>query len=71
MERTEETLMDSRQRAVRTAVTNVRVFDGRQLLPLGTVVIEGSRIGASGPLDTDPRHQGASCASPSSTSASV
>ena len=43
--------MDSRQRAVRTAVTNVRVFDGRQLLPLGTVVIEGSRIGASGVAD--------------------
>jgi imidazolonepropionase-like amidohydrolase len=51
MERTEETLMDSTQRAVRIAVTNVRVFDGRQLLPLGTVVIEGSRIGASGVAD--------------------
>ena len=43
--------MDSRQRAVRTAVTNVRVFDGRQLQPLGTVLIEGSRIGASGVAD--------------------
>lgn len=43
--------MDSTQRAVRIAVTNVRVFDGRQLLPLGTVVIEGSRIGASGVAD--------------------
>lgn len=32
----------------RTAVTNVRVFDGRQLLPPGTVVIEGALIG-SGP----------------------
>src|SRR5260370_29500691 len=30
----------------RSAVTNVRVFDGRQLLPLGTVVIEGDRIGS-------------------------
>ena len=30
----------------RTAVTNVRVFDGRQLLPPGTVVIEGGRIGS-------------------------
>jgi imidazolonepropionase-like amidohydrolase len=29
----------------RTAVTNVRVFDGRQLQPPGTVVIEGDRIG--------------------------
>jgi imidazolonepropionase-like amidohydrolase len=31
----------------RTAVTNVRVFDGRQLMPLGTVVIEGDRIGSA------------------------
>jgi imidazolonepropionase-like amidohydrolase len=30
----------------RTAVTNVRVFDGRQLMPPGTVVIEGDRIGS-------------------------
>jgi imidazolonepropionase-like amidohydrolase len=30
----------------RTAVTNVRVFDGRRLLPPGTVVIEGGRIGS-------------------------
>ena len=30
----------------RTAVTNVRVFDGRQLQPPGTVVIEGDRIGS-------------------------
>ncbi|HEY6479702.1 MAG TPA: amidohydrolase family protein [Streptosporangiaceae bacterium] len=30
----------------RTAVTNVRVFDGRQLLPPATVVIEGARIGS-------------------------
>jgi imidazolonepropionase-like amidohydrolase len=51
MERTEETLMDSTPRGVRTAVTNVRVFDGRQLLPLGTVVIEGSRIIFSGVAD--------------------
>jgi imidazolonepropionase-like amidohydrolase len=29
-------------------VTNVRVFDGRQLLPLGTVVIEAGRIGRDG-----------------------
>jgi imidazolonepropionase-like amidohydrolase len=36
--------MGSTERAPRTAVTNVRVFDGRQLLPLGTVVIEGDRI---------------------------
>jgi imidazolonepropionase-like amidohydrolase len=36
--------MGSTERARRTAVTNVRVFDGRQLLPLGTVVIEGDRI---------------------------
>ncbi len=35
----------------RTAVTNVRVFDGRQLQTLGTVVIEGSRIGAEGVAD--------------------
>ena len=40
--------MDSTQRGRRTAVTNVRVFDGRQLLPLETVVIEGSRIISSG-----------------------
>ena len=32
--------------APRTAVTNVRVFDGRRLRPPGTVVIEGGRIGA-------------------------
>jgi imidazolonepropionase-like amidohydrolase len=37
--------MGSTERARRTAVTNVRVFDGRQLLPLGTVVIEADRIG--------------------------
>jgi imidazolonepropionase-like amidohydrolase len=30
----------------RTAITNVRVFDGRQLQPPGTVVIEGDRIGS-------------------------
>ena len=30
----------------RTAVTNVRVFDGRRLLPPDTVVIEGDRIGS-------------------------
>ena len=30
----------------RTALTNVRVFDGRQLLPPGTVVIDGDRIGS-------------------------
>src|SRR5580658_5593923 len=51
MERTEETLMDSTQRGRRTAVTNVRVFDGRQLLPLDTVVIEGSRIISGGVAD--------------------
>ena len=41
--------MGSTERAAarpRTAVTNVRAFDGRQLLPLGTVVIEGTRIGS-------------------------
>ena len=30
----------------KTALTNVRVFDGRQLQPPGTVVIEGDRIGS-------------------------
>ena len=30
--------------APRAAVTNVRVFDGRRLLPLGTVVIEAGVI---------------------------
>jgi imidazolonepropionase-like amidohydrolase len=41
--------------ARRIAVTNVRVFDGRQLLPAGTVVIEGDRIGsdASGAESVD------------------
>ncbi|MDQ2812459.1 MAG: amidohydrolase family protein [Actinomycetota bacterium] len=41
--------------ARRIAVTNVRVFDGRQLLPPGTVVIEGARIGsdASGAESVD------------------
>jgi imidazolonepropionase-like amidohydrolase len=43
--------MGSAERPHRTAVTNVRVFDGRQLLSLGTVVIEGGRIGASGVAD--------------------
>lgn len=43
--------MGSAGRPHRTAVTNVRVFDGRQLLPLGTVVIEAGRIGASGVAD--------------------
>jgi imidazolonepropionase-like amidohydrolase len=36
----------SDQAGPRTAVTNVRVFDGRQLQPPGTVVIEGDRIGS-------------------------
>jgi imidazolonepropionase-like amidohydrolase len=31
---------------VKTALRNVRVFDGRQLLPPGTVVLDGDRIGA-------------------------
>jgi len=31
---------------MRTALRNVRVFDGRQLLPPGTVVLDGDRIGA-------------------------
>ena len=44
--------MGSTQRGRRTAVTNVLVFDGRQqLLPLGTVVIEGSRIISGGVAD--------------------
>src|ERR1035437_2452789 len=30
--------------AGKTALTNVRVFDGRQLLPPGTVMIEAGRI---------------------------
>ena len=33
--------------APRTAVTNVRVFDGRQLQPPDTVVIEAGRISAA------------------------
>ena len=37
--------------AGKTAVTNVRVFDGRRLRPPGTVVIEGDRIG-EGPTGT-------------------
>ena len=40
--------MGSAERSKRTAVTNVRVFDGRLLLPLGTVVIEAGRIGFAG-----------------------
>ncbi len=32
--------------AGKTALTNVRVFDGQQLRPPATVVIEGDRIGA-------------------------
>ena len=40
--------MGSGEQPHRTAVTNVRVFDGRQLLPLGTVVIEADRIGHDG-----------------------
>ena len=35
----------------KTAVTNVRVFDGQGLRPPGTVVIEGHRIG-EGPIGT-------------------
>jgi imidazolonepropionase-like amidohydrolase len=31
---------------MRTVLRNVRVFDGRQLLPPGTVVLDGGRIGA-------------------------
>jgi imidazolonepropionase-like amidohydrolase len=38
----------SEQTGPRTAITNVRVFDGRQLQPPGTVVIEGDRIGSDG-----------------------
>jgi imidazolonepropionase-like amidohydrolase len=34
------------------ALTNVRVFDGRQLLPPGTVVIDGARIG-TGPAGAE------------------
>ena len=30
---------------MKTALRNVRVFDGRQLLPLGTVILDGDRIG--------------------------
>ena len=41
--------MASAEPVARTAVTNVRVFDGRRLLAPGTVVIEGDRIGS------DPR----------------
>jgi len=37
----------------KTAVTNVRVFDGRGLRPPGTVLIEGDRIG-EGPAGTGP-----------------
>ncbi|MGD0066728.1 MAG: amidohydrolase family protein [Streptosporangiaceae bacterium] len=40
--------MGSAERPQRTAVTNVRVFDGRQLRPAGTVVIEADRIGFDG-----------------------
>jgi len=32
--------------AGKTAVTNVRVFGGRELRPPGTVVIDGDRIGS-------------------------
>ena len=39
--------------AGKTAVTNVRVFDGRGLRPPGTVLIEGNRIG-EGPTGTGP-----------------
>jgi hypothetical protein len=34
--------------APRTAVTNVRVFDGRRLRPPETVVIEAGRISVGG-----------------------
>ena len=37
--------MASTEPVARTAVTNVRVFDGRRLMDPGTVVIEGGRIG--------------------------
>ena len=37
--------MASTEPLARTAVTNVRVFDGRRLMDPGTVVIEGDRIG--------------------------
>ena len=40
---------------MKTALRNVRVFDGRQLLPPGTVVLDGDRIGsdASGATAVD------------------
>ncbi|MGH9421816.1 MAG: hypothetical protein ACRD3J_17700 [Thermoanaerobaculia bacterium] len=31
-----------------TAITNVRLFDGTKVIPLATVVIDGSRIVAAG-----------------------
>ena len=37
--------MASTEPVARTAVTNVRVFDGRRLMDPGTVMIEGGRIG--------------------------
>ncbi len=43
--------MGSAERPQRTAVTNVRVFDGRQLLSAATVVIEADRIGFDGTAD--------------------
>ena len=39
--------MASTEPVARTAVTNVRVFDGRRLMDPGTVVIEDGRIGAA------------------------
>jgi hypothetical protein len=36
--------MPSTEPVARTAVTNVRVFDGRRLMAPGTVMIEGSVI---------------------------
>jgi imidazolonepropionase-like amidohydrolase len=53
--------MTSAERSHRTAVTNVRVFDGRQLMPLGTVVIEAGRISADqfGPGQFGPDQFGA------------
>jgi len=47
--------------ARRIAVTNVRVFDGRQLLPPGTVVIEGTGSARTRPGPSSSTERAACC----------
>lgn len=54
-------------RPVKTALTNVRVFDGRTLLPPATVVIDGATLGTDPAGAEEINGGGGSCCPGSST----